>query len=354
MDRPDLSQVAPAVREYIDYLETELLELRLQVEVSTFSERPEPSEEPTTWNVISVSETGVAKRTARHFYSRQRRGGMGVFDLESPEGDYPAHLVIADAAHDLLLFTNLGRVFRRPVSAITETEVRGRGKSLLAQLPFPLAAGEHLAAVLPNSGEGERWPFAILFSQRGWVRRVRHNYLGPRLIPGTTFHDPKNGGSLVAACWSPGNADLFIVTRRGLAIRFDEQQVPPSGCRGLRVEPDDEVIAGTAVSDEGGVFLLSADGKGTIRLMSGFRANRAPGAGGKVALKTDRLVAATAVDEHEDLFILSRLGKIIRFSAADVPPKEGSVQGVHCMNLRADETVAAIASAPGLKPVSGD
>jgi DNA gyrase/topoisomerase IV subunit A len=111
MDRPDLSQVAPAVREYIDYLETELLELRLQVEVSTFSERPEPSEEPTTWNVISVSETGVAKRTARHFYSRQRRGGMGVFDLESAEGDYPAHLVIADAAHDLLLFTNLGRVF---------------------------------------------------------------------------------------------------------------------------------------------------------------------------------------------------------------------------------------------------
>jgi DNA gyrase subunit A len=228
--------------------------------------------------------------------------------------------------------------------------VRGRGKSLLAQLPFPLAAGERLAAVLPDSGEGEKWPYAVLFSQRGWVRRVRHNYLGPRLVPGTTFHDPKNGGPLVAACWSPGNANLFIATRRGLAIRFDEQQVPASGCRGLRVEPDDEVVAGTAVSEGGGVLLLNADGKGTIRLASGFRANKAPGAGGKVAVKTDRLAAAVAVQEHEDLFIISRLGKIIRFAAADVPPKEGTVQGVNCMTLRADEAVAVVVSPPGAMP----
>lgn len=354
MERPDLSQVDPAVRAYVEHLETELLALHQAQDTSATSDRLQPSESPTQWNVISVSAAGLAKRTPRHHYARQRRGGMGVFDLESPEDDYPAYLAIADETHDLLLFTTLGRVFRRSVSSIVETAVRGRGESLLAQLPFPLAEGEYLAAILTDSGERERRPFAILFSQRGWVRRIRHNYLGPRMIPGTTFHDPKNGGPLVAACWSPGNADLFITTKQGLAIRFDEQQVPTSGCRGLRVEPGDEVVAGTTVGEGSGVFLLGADGKGTIRLMSGFRANKAPGAGGKVALKTDHLIAAAAVEEDEDLLVISRLGKIIRFSAADIPAKEGAVQGVNCMSLRADETTAAVVSAAGTPPVVGD
>jgi DNA gyrase/topoisomerase IV subunit A len=86
-----------------------------------------------------------------------------------------------------------------------------------------------------------------------------------------------------------------------------------------------------------GVF--GAGGKGAVRLMSGFRSNKAPGAGGKAALKTDRLVGAAVVGENDDVFAISRLSKIIRFLAAEVPPKEGVVQGVNCMALRADEAV---------------
>jgi DNA gyrase/topoisomerase IV subunit A len=74
--------------------------------------------------------------------------------------------------------------------------------------------------------------------------------------------------------------------------------------------------------------------------MAGFSPNKAPGAGGKTAMKTDHLVGAAAVDETGDIFIISRLSKIIRFQAAEIPAKEGVVQGVNCMALRADETVA--------------
>jgi DNA gyrase subunit A len=112
----------------------------------------------------------------------------------------------------------------------------------------------------------------------------------------------------------------------------------------MRLEPGDAAVAIASVSAESCVFLLTADGKGTLRLMSGFSANKSPGGGGKSAMKTDRLIGAVAVEEDDDIFILSRLSKIIRFRAAEVPPKEDVVQGVICMALRADETVAVVGS----------
>ncbi|MEZ4682847.1 MAG: hypothetical protein R2932_52430 [Caldilineaceae bacterium] len=74
--------------------------------------------------------------------------------------------------------------------------------------------------------------------------------------------------------------------------------------------------------------------------MSGFTANKAPGAGGKVAMKTDTLVSAMSVDDGDDIFAISQLGKIIRFQTIEVPAKEGVVQGVNCMNLRSDACMA--------------
>ena len=78
--------------------------------------------------------------------------------------------------------------------------------------------------------------------------------------------------------------------------------------------------------------------------MPGFSANKAPGGGGKIAMKTDVLVGAVTVEENDDLFVISRLSKIIRFRVDEVPAKEDAVQGVNCMTLRADEAVAIIRS----------
>ena len=104
--------------------------------------------------------------------------------------------------------------------------------------------------------------------------------------------------------------------------------------------------AGVADGASGGVFMVGDEGKGTTRLYAGFNANKAPGAGGKVLMKVERLVGVAAMREADDIFIISRLGKIIRFAAGEVPAKEGVVQGVNCMALRADECVALTVS-PG-------
>ena len=87
--------------------------------------------------------------------------------------------------------------------------------------------------------------------------------------------------------------------------------------------------------------------------MTGFGANKAPGAGGKVAMKADALVGALAVAEGFDLFLISRLGKLIRFQASEVPAKEGVVQGVNCMSLRSD-FCAALSAGFGAVPLAID
>ena len=367
--RPDLGQVDPAVRAYIEYLETEIEQLeeaaataerdtvnvRLRAPgtrgersraggldretlAAEVSESSEPAEPPTTRNVITISASGMAKRTPRHLYGRQRRAGMGIFDLDTPEGDPPAFLTIADESQHLVLMSTQGRAFRLPVRDLPESPVRARGISLAQKFNF--LPGERLGVVF--SAEGGQ--YLLLVTERGQVRRIRYHYFGDNLMPGTLLYDIKEGGAPAAACWSPGDSEMFIATRQGLGIRFAERQIPVRGGLGIRVDPGDCVAAVVATTTTGQVFLQGNDGKGTVRAMAGFAANKAPGSGGKVAIKTERLVGATAVTEQDDLFIISRLGKMIRFRANEIPPKEGVVQGVICMSLRSDETMAVAAS----------
>jgi DNA gyrase subunit A len=348
IDRPDLSSTPLEVLAYIQRLEAELESLRgrqrareqADVVGAIPDEAPAgPAEPPTTMNVISATAGGLLKRTPRHLYDRQRRSGMGVFDLDAPDEDPPALLTVADAMQALIVITTLGRAFPLGVNQIAEAPVRARGEPLRRWITS-LQPEERLAIIAPDAGAG----YLTLVSRRGQVRRWRYNVFGRALQSGTLLYDIKDGGAPAAYCWSNGDADLFIVTAKGAAIRFAEMQVPVRGCLGIRIDPDDAVIGVASVRDQSGVFMLANDGKGTIRSMAGFAQNRAPGAGGKQAMKAERLVAGFGVSENDDVFAISRLGKIIRFAAGEVPAKEGVVQGVICMSLRGDETTAAVAA----------
>jgi len=354
LERPDLTQVAPDVLAYLEMLEAELERLRRTpsnaptrraakpltspIEDSGLEnfEETEPTEPPTTLNVITATASGIAKRTPRHFYNRQNRGGMGIFDLDCSEGEAPAILALADERQSVLLLTKMGRAFRLPVSTIIEAPIHGRGASIVAKLNLPDA--EDLAAIVPEQAQG----YLALASQSGMVRLLRHHVFGEYMKPGTALYEFRNFGPLASACWTSGEQDLLIATRQGRAIRFSEKQVPPQGMTGIRLVDQDSVVGITSVHPDSGVFLLGADGKGTIRLMHGFTANKSPGAGGKIVMTTDQLVCALSTDERQEIFIISHLSKIIRFRLEQIPAKDSVVQGVVCMSLRADEPVAAI------------
>lgn len=343
IERPDLTKLDPQVRGYIEYLEGELERSRSGKRTREREEEVppiplEPSEPPTTINVITITHSGIAKRTPRHYYIRQHRGGMGIFDIETGEKEIPSILVTADLDQTLILISSLARAFRIPVRSIVETPVRAHGRQL--NIKPALEPGETLAAALPEQAKGS----IALLSERGIVRLLRHHVFGEHMKPGTGLFDVRTFGQLVSACWTPGDGDLFIATQRGRAIRFSEKIIPPAGGPGIRLENGDRPVAVTAVYPDSKVLLLGADGRGTVRSMEGFNPNKSAGGGGKLAMTTDKLAAAMSAEENEDIFAISRLSKIIRFMAAEVPVKEGVVQGVNCMSLRADEVVAVVPS----------
>jgi DNA gyrase subunit A len=343
MERPDLSNVDGNILAYIEHLEERLRANETGRKVRTASDSlsadripdtPLQAEPATTVNIITVSSEGIAKRTQRHHYSPQHRSGMGVFDLEVPEPDYPSILASVDENQNLIVFTSQARVFRISLNKIPATALRSRGQTLLDRVQ--LENGERVAAILPERAQG----YVALVSASGRVRTLRHHLFGEHMRPGTGMYSFKDYGPLASVCWTPGDADLFILTKNGMAIRFNEKVIPPQGENGIRLTGSDQVVAITSVYDNSGVFMIGADGKGTTRLMSGFAPNKSAGGSGKIAMRNDHLVGATAVDPNDSLFIITRLGKIIRFLADEVPPTEGVIQGVNCISMRADEVTA--------------
>ena len=348
MDRPDLTDVDPKIRAYVEYLES-LVKVKpissgkdrfhTNMVSDTFVDQVEdqlPSELPTTLNIVTISKTGIAKRTARHLYSRQHRGGMGIFDLDVVSPDYPTILTCADETKNLILFSNTARAFRLSINKINSTPVRSKGEILLQRIS--LEPEESIVAVLPERASG----YVAMASASGGVRCLRHHLFGEHMRPGTVMFQHKDFGPLVSACWTLGESDLFVATQNGLAIRFSEKLVPPQGDLGIRLSGDDTVVAITSVYQDSGVFLVGADGKGTVRLMSGFAPNKSMGGSGKLAIKCQKLVGATEIEENDDLFIITRQSKIIRFKADEVPGTEGVIQGVNCISMRVDKVTTVI------------
>jgi DNA gyrase subunit A len=336
MLRPDLSSADPEIKKYIEYLEK-----RLGV-----THKPEPGltsehfsevfpPEPDTTNcLISISARGSVKRTYRHLYTRQHRGGMGVFDLETNPPDYPVVVGIANEPQTLLLITNRARAFRYPLQQIEASPVRAKGSLPFERMGFD--ANESIAAVLPEQARG----YVALLGASGKVRLLRHHLFGEHMKPGTVLFNTAEFGALTSACWTPGDAEIFIVTSAGMGIRFAEKAISPQGDIGIRTGADDSAVGITSVSDDSSVFFIGTDGRGTIRQMSSFAANKSAGGSGKIAFKNNKVIGAATMTPEDEIFVITRYGKVIRFSADEVPVTEGPVQGVNCISLRADEVTA--------------
>jgi DNA gyrase subunit A len=345
MERPDLSRVDPRVIEYIEYLEARLkpappqrrAERPAAEEALPRAEEPAvPAEGPTPFNILTASNLGYAKRTHRHLYNRQHRGGMGIFDLDSPEEDQPVCLASVEDNQNLLLFTNRARVYRQNLNRIPETAIRSKGDFLFDRLP--LETDERLVAILPERSAG----YVALVSVTGRLRVLRHHLFGEHMKPGTAMYPVNEFGALASVCWTNGDGELLVVSRGGTGIRFNEKLIPPQGDWAIRLNGDDQVAAVTAVYPDSDVFLIGADGKGTLRAMAGFSPNKSMGGSGKQLFKNNHVVGMISVSPSDDLFIISQLGKIIRFRCDEVPVSDGVVQGVICMTLRGDEVVAVV------------
>jgi len=358
-----VAKASPALQLYIRTLEQEnarlnqeIVELRQsmgrrQRAATARDQRTQtaPSPVPTTLHpedmmVITLTAQGQCKRTPLNSYSTQRRGGVGVLDIQTSRDDLVAHLLVARISVGLLVLTNLGRAFRFPVDTLPQTEVRGRGTSLPDRLALP--AGESLQAIIALDDDDIDHPNLLIATHNGWVHSLRRNYVGPRLQPGTQLFDPKRGGGSPAAlALARSQDDVLVALRSGIGIRFPQSLVRRGGVHGIKIKPADAVASITGVSADGAALLVTADGKGIRRLMAGFRANKSAGGQGKFLMNTDALVGAKAVGDNDEVLCISSYSKIIRFAAAEIPTKTSTVQGNAVMDCR-DNRLAALALVP--------
>ncbi len=294
-----------------------------------------------TLMLLTASAEGSIKRTELNAYFRQRRGGLGNYDLRTREGDPAQFLAVADTADTLLALTQSGRAYRLPVTDIPLAERAARGESLGKLLNWP--ADERLAAMLGFS-EADQERYVVLGSRTGFVKRMRGHYFGASLEQGKVVMDPRQtGGPAAAMCLSNGKADILMVSSGGMSTRFNISTAPLQAGPGIKLSGKDTLVGIAPVFEESAVVVVTRDGLGTRRLMEGFTPNKAPGAAGKIIMKSDEVVGIAVAPDDADLVCLTGFGKLIRFTAEEIPAKTAPVQGVDVVEVRGDTVTAVIA-----------
>ncbi len=300
--------------------------------------------------VISISNGGYLKSVPVNTFRKQGRGGVGVAGMELKEGDFIEHLFITTTHHYMLFFTNRGKVYRLKVHQLPRMGRAAKGRHVANLLP--LAQGERIATVIATKDfkEAEHLIFATC---KGVVKKTAFlDYNTPLKSDGIIAINLTEGDELISVRQASEGEEVVIVTRHGMGIRFPQSEVRPmgratGGVKGITLKGSDIVLSMDVVHDTADLFLITEKGFGKRTALSQFR-SQGRGGQGVIAMKTDgergRLAGVRVVrpDLHE-LVIVSNFGTTIRIDAESVSRQGRSAQGVKVMNLRAGDSVSAIA-----------
>lgn len=297
--------------------------------------------------VVTVTNQGYVKRLPITVYRPQRRGGRGMAAISTRQEDFVEQLFVTTSHSYVLFFTNLGRVYRVRGHEIPEASRQARGTAIVNLIP--LERGEVVQAAIPvRQYDDEHYLF--IATRDGMVKKtVLSEFDSPRTgLIGITLGE---GDEVVNACLTDGNQEVILVTRRGQAIRFREEETRPMGrmargVHGVALEDGDLVVAMDVVRPDGDLLVTSELGFGKRTPLSEYRIT---GRGGKgirtlnVAEKNGEIVGAVVVGEQDEVMIISSSGVMIRIAVADVPEQGRSTMGVRLMKLDEGQKVVTLA-----------
>ncbi len=298
--------------------------------------------------VITVTRSGYVKRSPLALYRAQARGGKGRTGMVTRDDDFVEHLYVASAHSYILVFTESGRMHWLKVHEIPETEPAARGKAIVNLLN--LEANERLATtVAVRHFRDDRYLFFA--TADGTVKKTALSaYANPRLggIIGINLDE---GDRLLAVRQTDGSQDVLLATARGIAIRFPESEVRPTGratygVRGIALRAGDKVVGATILEAQGDVLTVAANGFGKRTPIDDYRKQSRGGMGIinlKVSDKTGDVIAAKHVTGGEGLMLITQAGMIIRINVATVRLVGRSTQGVKLMDLDAGDRLVAVA-----------
>src|SRR4028118_103582 len=312
--------------------------------------------------VISISNAGYLKSVPVNTFRKQGRGGIGVAGMELKEGDYIDHLFITTTHHYMLFFTNKGKVYRLKVHQLPRMGRTAKGRHIANLLPF--APGERIQTVIATK-EFDEAQYLLFATRNGVVKKTNFlEYNTPLKADGIIAINLADDDELISVREVSDGADVIMVSRNGKGIRFKQSDARPmgratAGVKGLTLGKDDVVLSMDVVSDDAAdLFMITEKGFGKRTALSQFRP-QGRGGQGVIALKTDgergklKGVRVVRPGLHE-LVIVSNFGTTIRIDADSVSRQGRAAQGVRVMNLRAGDSVSALAKVAASRSADAD
>ena len=301
--------------------------------------------------VITISHQGYIKRQTLDNFRNQKRGGVGKPGGSGKKNDDCAeHLFLQTTHHNILFFTNKGRVYRQKGYEIPEAGRTAKGTALINLLP--IEQGEKITAVIPVK-EFKTEQYMFMATDKGTVKKTNLEDFNSARKVGLIAITLDENEQLIGVELTDGNSEIILATRNGIAIRFDEQDVRPMGrtahgVRGIQLNYGDEVVAMDSVTSENSEVLTATEqGLGKRTSVSEYRKQTRGGKGViniKVNEKTGIVIGMKVITPGQEIMMITAAGIIIRIDVEGISQFGRNAQGVKLMTLNDDDKVVSLAA----------
>jgi DNA gyrase subunit A len=298
--------------------------------------------------VVTMSHQGYIKRNPISLYRAQRRGGKGMTGVRPKAEDFVEDLFVASSHDNFLFFTNLGRVHWKKVHEIPEAGRMSKGKAIVNFLD--LRRGEQVATTLAVK-DFQEGKYVVMATKNGLVKKTDLlSYSRPR-AGGIVAIKIREEDELIGVRVTSGEHDIFLTTRRGKSIRFNESELRSmgrvaSGNIGVRMEPGDAVVGMEALQEGATILTVTENGYGKRTRTGEYRRQSRGGKGIltiKASVRNGPVVSSYQVAQTDELMIITGHGKIIRLRVGDISIIGRNTQGVKLINLGEGEKVVGVA-----------
>ena len=298
--------------------------------------------------VITMTKLGYIKRMTVDNFRSQNRGGRGIKGMQTLDDDYIEELMMTTTHHYVMFFTNTGRVYRLKAYEIPEAGRTARGTAIINLLQ--LMPGERITAVIPIR-KFEEGHYLMMATRKGLVKKTPiQDYANVRKV-GLAAIALRDDDELIEVKATDDKKDVILVTKYGQCIRFKETDVRSTGrvsmgVRGINLLDGDEVVAMQLNTQGYYLLVVSENGMGKRTSISEFTCQNRGGKGVKcykITEKTGNVIGAKAVNEENEIMMITTEGIIIRLQCADISILGRITSGVKLINLSKGVTVASFA-----------
>jgi len=302
--------------------------------------------------VVTVTHSGYIKRNPASLYRSQNRGGKGVTGVKNIEEDFVSNLYIASTLDTFLFFTNHGKVFWRKVYQLPLAGRTARGKAIVNLLN--LAENEKIAAILPipSFADEDGRKTILMVTREGRIKKTSLLEFTRPLRKGKRALTINEGDEIIAAHLLQGDDRVLLITRKGMCIQFEEEDIRSmgrvaAGVRGIALSEGDVVVSAIVINSAKPVLIATENGFGKRSPIEEYRLQKRGGKGVigiKRSTRNGDVIAAQQVDEDEEVILIADSGKMIRMDLSSIRVIGRSTQGVKLINLEENEKLVSMDS----------